>query len=127
MRYLILLLFFVPTILQAQVLKKLARKVQNDAEWRIRSKADQQVSRGLDSLIEAPGKKKRQKNAAGTNNTTATETNPSASNTQPGAGMNAQASGDDMTPKDGFVTVVLSANSVFAGGTIIISGESVNY
>ncbi len=34
---------------------------------------------------------------------------------------------NDMKPKDGCVTLKLSANRIFAGGSVIITGESIKY
>jgi hypothetical protein len=116
---------------QAQIFKKLGDKVKRDAEWRIRSKADQQVSRGIDTLIALPkkirDKKKEKSNSAkeadaeitGSNSVTTTENKRSSGNIKAAA-----ADENDMTPKDGFVTLNLSANSVFSGGRISTSGES---
>jgi hypothetical protein len=114
----------------AQILKKLGKKIQDDAEWRVRYKADQQVSKGIDTLLDAPKKiKENKKNKTEEspaekhdNNTN----NPDKNN--PSASMNASADdATDMTPKDGQITLKLSANSVFSGGRISITGESVKY
>ena len=117
----------------AQILKKLGKKIQDDAEWRVRTKADQQVGKGIDTLLDAPKKikenKKNKKNKTEEspaekhdNNTN----NPDKNN--PSASMNASADdATDMTPKDGQITLKLSANSVFSGGRISITGESVKY
>ena len=117
----------------AQIIKKLGKKIQEDAEWRIRNKTDQQVSKGLDSLIEVP-KKLKEKKKAKKNNTGDTPAgeqdtgnNAASNNKQPG--MNASVSDDetDMVPRDGQITLILSSNTVFAGGSITITGESVKY
>lgn len=117
----------------AQVLKKLGEKIKRDSEWRIRSKADQQVGRGIDSIVALPDKiknKKKEKKKARENPDGA---NPGDGSIKSNPGkaadkVNAAASGeDDMEPRDGFVKLKLSANSVFVGGNIVISGESVKY
>ncbi|MGF2414424.1 MAG: hypothetical protein ACQUYJ_18970, partial [Ferruginibacter sp.] len=123
--------FFVLQTGHAQIFKKLGDKIKRDAEWRIRSKADQQVSRGIDTVIALPkkikDKKKEKANSAKeaaaeiTNSNSATKTE----NKNPAGNIKtAAADENDMTPKDGFVTLTLSANSVFTGGIITVSGES---
>ncbi|MEI7736966.1 MAG: hypothetical protein WCI49_15965, partial [Ferruginibacter sp.] len=122
---------------EAQIFKKLGDKIKRDAEWRIRNKADQQVSRGIDSVIAAP-KKIADKNKAKKNNTdpatsnqnTSTPSSSSNGNNKNSPANNLNASPEDpndMSQKDGYVTLELSANTVFAGGSIIFSGESVIY
>src|SRR5665647_1202999 len=122
----------------AQILKKLGKKIQDDAEWRVRYKADQQVSKGLDSLIEMPKKikkKKKSKNQQGNNTEDAAAENQDNNNNSqknkdqtPSGNIKVSASDEnDMTPKDGYITLVLSATQVFEGGTILISGESIKY
>jgi hypothetical protein len=47
----------------AQLFKKPGDKIVRDSEWRLRSKADQQVTKGLDGLLEMSKKiAKRKKN-----------------------------------------------------------------
>ncbi len=118
----------------AQVLKKLGEKVKRDSEWRIRSKADQQVSRGIDSIVAIPKKIKDKKkakreapDAAGENENGNTGSLETANRN---ASVKMSVSGNDendMEPKDGYTKLELSANTVFTGGSISISGESVKY
>lgn len=109
----------------AQFLKKLGDKVKRDTEWRVRNKADRQVDKALDSIIEAPKKiidKKKSKKA----NDKITPGSEADKNVT--GNINSKASDDnDMTPKDGFISLQLSSTSVFAGGILLISGESVKY
>jgi len=56
-----LLFFLCCSNSSAQVFKKLADKLKGDAEWRVRSKVDQQVSKGRDTVIAAPKKLKDKK------------------------------------------------------------------
>ena len=117
----------------AQILKKLGKKIQDDAEWRVRYKADQQVSKGIDTLLEVPKKikekKKNKKNKTVESSAEKQENNsdnPDKYNAS--KSMNASAGeANDMTPKDGQITLKLSSNNVFAGGRISITGESVKY
>ena len=139
MKSLLILLLYLAVMqtCEAQIFKKLGDKIKRDAEWRIRSKADQQVSRGIDSVIAAP-KKIADKNKAKKNNTdpatanqnTSTPSNNSNGNNKNSPSNNLNASAEDpndMSQKDGYVTLELSATTVFAGGSIIFNGESVIY
>lgn len=135
MKILFLLLFTLLAVYNcdAQFLKKLGKKIQGDAEWRIRSKADQQVGKAIDTLLEAPkkikGKKKAKKEDA-QNTETDNNHNNSTSNKDPNSSGALKATPpdeNDTEPKDGFITLVLSSNRVFAGGNISIIGQSAKY
>ena len=135
MKFFILLfvIFFFSYDANAQILKKLGDKVKRDSEWRIRSKADQQVNKGLDSIIAAPkkihDKNKAEKNNSKTTTTEAPDNATTTTNDKNGTGkINTDAQDEnDMSQKDGFITIELSANAVFAGGLISITGESIKY
>ena len=58
-----LCIFLLASKADAQIFKKLGDKVKRDSEWRIRNKADQQVNKGLDSLIAIPKKASDKKKA----------------------------------------------------------------
>ena len=129
-----ILFCFSINICSAQIFKKLGKKIQDDAEWRIRNNADHEVNKGVDSVFDAPKKikekkKEKQKNAADSSNDE--NNNNSTSNKQnqnPSGNINSTASNEnDVSPKDGFITLELSANTVFAGGMVSITGESVKY
>ena len=60
--FITLFLFFTVNICSAQILKDLGKRIKGDAEWRVRYKTDQQVAKGLDSLVELPKKLKAKKN-----------------------------------------------------------------
>ncbi|HEY8661529.1 MAG TPA: hypothetical protein VIL78_21010 [Hanamia sp.] len=117
----------------AQILKKLGKKIQDDAEWRVRYKADQQVTKGIDTLLEVPKKiKEKKKNKKNKTLESSAEKQDNNSNNpdKNNASRSMKASADDandMTPKDGQITLKLSSNNVFAGGRISITGESVKY
>lgn len=126
--FVILLSFLLASKVESQIFKKLGDKIKRDAEWRIRSKADQQVSKGLDSIIEAPKKiiKKKEK----TNNPDSLGSTQKNNAIQKGnsnitAAATPSPDNNDMDPQDGFITVSLSANRIFAGGSITITGTSV--
>jgi hypothetical protein len=68
-----ILFCFSINICSAQIFKKLGKKIQDDAEWRIRNNADHEVNKGIDSVFDAPKKikekkKEKQKNAADASN-----------------------------------------------------------
>lgn len=128
MKFFFLLLLFSSYTNQsnAQLLKKIGDKVKRDAEWRVRYKADRQVDKAFDSVIEAPKKIIDKKKEKSKNKTTTVSDNNNKENVS--GNLNSTASDEnDMTPKDGFITLQLSASTVFAGGTLLISGESVKY
>src|SRR5258707_7006790 len=116
MKFFLLLfaIFFSGYVASAQVLKKLGDKVKRDSEWRIRNKADQQVNKGLDSLIAMPkkasDKKKAEKNADKTTstNTESKDNNTVAVNNNTSVKTKSAADENDMTPVDGFITLTLS-------------------
>lgn len=130
-----LMLVLACNLAHSQIFKKLGKRVKDDAEWRIRNKADQQVSRALDTLIDVPRKiaarKKANKESAGELGAEEQEkTTASAKSKEPKTSGSTNATAEDpndMEPKDGYVTLSLSATSVFPGGTLSISGESVKY
>jgi hypothetical protein len=120
----------------AQLLKKLGQKAKEEVEYRAQRKAGQKIDQGLDSILAVPkkvaDKKKAKKNdpdPATTNNNTTTSTSNSKDKNNSGANnLNAAAEDpNDMSQKDGYVTLELSAATVFAGGSIMLTGESVNY
>jgi hypothetical protein len=126
----------------AQILKKIGTRIKEDAAWRAERKAGQKIDQGLDSLIAVPKKikdKKKSKNKSAGEAASNTEDNSTGKqadsnnsgktkNQNPGGDLKATASDEnDMTPKDGQLTLKLSANTVFAGGRITITGESVKY
>ena len=116
-------------ISDAQIFKKIAKKAESDAEWRIKRKANQEINKGLDSLLESPKKTADNKKTTGdkVENPPATQHNNKKVQPVP-ATMNASKPDDvDMTPADGYLTLQLSANKTFPGGSILISGESVKY
>ncbi|MET0634462.1 MAG: hypothetical protein ABWZ25_00460 [Chitinophagaceae bacterium] len=129
-KIILLSLLFAGLNAQSQILKKIGNRVKDNVEWRISHKAANTVDQGLDSLLAIPGKVSDKKKAK-----KGTEKAPAAK--QAGQGIQKDVAGsdhnekepeqDDMTPKDGLLTLKLSASEIFTGGSIIISGESVNY
>jgi hypothetical protein len=116
----------------AQFLKNLGKKIKEDAGWRVRNKTDNEVRKGLDSVFDAPKKikeKKKEKNNKATADAPNDNNNtPTKQNQNPSGNLSSSTSNEnDVQQKDGFITLKLSANTIFTGGSIRISGESVKY
>ncbi|HMK17348.1 MAG TPA: hypothetical protein VK492_04045 [Chitinophagaceae bacterium] len=125
---LLLFIFSITNKCNSQILKKVGDKVKRDAEWRARYKADQQVNKGIDSLIAAPKKASDKKKAEKSERKTATVESTDNKNEAVKNNISADVQDEnDMTPKDGFLTLTLSNEEIFTGGSILISGESVKY
>ena len=117
----------------AQLLKRIGNKAKRDAEWRIQGKADQKINQGIDSIIALPKKAATKKEKT---DSVPVKTQPAASpaknNTQSTASIKKNESDEnDMTPKDGFITLHLSSPKAYTGFGIQIgiriSGESIKY
>ncbi|MDN5284534.1 MAG: hypothetical protein JWR38_808 [Mucilaginibacter sp.] len=119
--FVLILLLFIGTRSEAQFFKKLGQKIKDQAGWRTDRKADQKINQGFDTLETLPGKINNKKKATKSNSRDTLKNKRSSGNAKPTADAN------DMTPSDGQVTVALSSNSVFTGGSITITGESVKY
>lgn len=64
-----LLIFCTANLCSAQVFKNLGKQIKGDAEWRVRYKTDQNINKGLDSLLVLPKKiKGKKKSTAKSNN-----------------------------------------------------------
>lgn len=135
--FLSLISFLLLSEIDAQVLKKIGTKIKEDAEWRAQRKAGQKIDQGLDSLIQAPkkiiNKNKSKKGKAtpseeqGKNTSSGAKQNNNAAKGSPAAVNATAAEEGDLIPKDGHVTLTLSADKIFTGGSILISGESILY
>ena len=115
----IIFLLMCTTAAHSQIWKDILRDAKNDAKWKVRSKTNQKMDEALDSLLAPPKKpseKKKSKKQAPDNGTS------SQSNT------NGNSQGDEgMNVGEGFIKLSLSATEVFRGGTVIITGTSINY
>ena len=131
---LLLLSFLLVTKGGAQILKKIANRIKDDAAWRVSNKIDNEIRKGVDSIFEMPKKMK------GKNTAKASTEEIDKNNTADKQPKNENAAGDntmaapiekEMKPTDGFITLSLSANKAYTGFGIIIgiriSGESVKY
>ena len=131
--FVLLLSFLLVTKGGAQILKKIGTRIKDGASWRVSNKIDNEIRKGVDSIFEMPKKIKDKKKA---NNSKASseeiDKNNVGNNQQKNintAGNNtmAAATEKEMKPTDGFITLTLSATTIFTGGTISINGESVKY
>ena len=131
--FVLLLSFLLVTKGESQILKKIGNRIKDDVAWRLSNKIDNEIRKGVDSIFEMPKKNKNKKNA---NNSKASSEeidknkpdtdqqkniNTAANNTM------AAATEKEMKPTDGFITLTLSANTIFTGGSLRISGESIMY
>jgi hypothetical protein len=137
----ILILFFIIMFSgltgNCQIFKKFGQKVKEEVDYRVHRKAGQKIDQGLDSALALPKKvfktKSAEKNTAGDQSSEQNNSNTSTAGQDkkiPAQKNSSQATAtdeNDMSQKDGYVTLALSATSVFTGGNIIFTGESVYY
>lgn len=102
-------------ICHSQILKKVANDVKNQVEWKVRSKATQKTDQAIDSVL-AP----RQKTE---NNKSRNDKNPPIST----SGKSTTASSAEENSGEGFVTLSTSAEEIFKGGIVVITGSSVKF
>ncbi len=124
-------------VCHAQFLKKLSQKAKEEVDYRVQRKAGQKIDQGLDSLLAVPKKVLNKNNSKENNSGNATEDQnksnvltASENNSEPSQQNSLDATvadENDMSQKDGYVTLSLSTINVFAGGSITFSGESVLY
>ena len=129
----------------AQLLKRIKDGLKSNAESKVTQKVNDNINKGIDSLIKPHSKKKNAENkdsannsntpvepdnvTENTDNTNSNSANTDSINTYNAAATNDNepATGDAQTPQDGFISMTTSANTTFTGGSVIISGESVLY
>ncbi len=125
---LLLLSFLLVTKSQAQILKKILNRVKDDAAWHVSNKIDNEVRKGVDSIFEMPKKIKGKNNAKASteeiDKNSSVEKQPKNKN-EAGNITVAASEEKEMKPADGFITLTLSANTIFTGGYIRISGQSI--
>lgn len=131
--FVLLLSFLLVTKGGSQILKKIGNRIKDDAALRLTNKIDNEIRKGVDSIFEMPKKNKDKKNANISKASSEEIDKNNAGNDQQKnintADNNTMAASDEkeMKPTDGFITLTLSANTIFIGGTISINGESVKY
>ena len=131
--FVLLLSFLLVTKGGSQILKKIGNRIKDDAAWRLSNKIDNEIRKGVDSIFEMPKKNKDKKKA---NNSKASSEeidknnagNDQQKNINTAANNTMAASTEkEMKPTDGFITLTLSANTIFTSGTLQISGQSIMY
>lgn len=125
----LLVMLITCNICHAQLLKKLGNKIKDEVEWRAQRKAGQKIDQGLDTLFTIPKKVINKKSAKEETTPdpkkqtiTGTKTNTTGSNVKA-----APAEEETMDTKEGHITLALSADKIFTGGAILVSGESIRY
>lgn len=114
--YCIAFFLLMGNITYSQILKRVLNDAKNQAESKVRSKAIQKTDQAIDSLLTPSEKKSSEKNK------TATPSKQPAS-----AATSNGESGEGMDVGEGFVQLSTSADEVFKGGTVVITGSSVKY
>src|SRR5687767_11512081 len=130
MKYFLVTLFTLAGIqvCDAQILKRIGSDIKNTAEHKARQKINQQVDKTLDSIVAKPQKQKNKKENSGSGTQTQPASHPSSTIKSTGSGPSVnQETGDEMSIGEGFVKLYVSANEVFTGGTIVLTGNSVKY
>ena len=131
--FVLLLSFLLITKGGSQILKKIGNRIKDDAAWRLSNKIDNEIRKSVDSIFEMPKKIKNKKN---TNNSKASseEIDKNNADTDQQKNINtadnntmASSAEKEMKPTDGFITLTLSANTIFTSGTLRISGQSIMY
>jgi hypothetical protein len=114
----------------AQILKRLGNRIKEDAEWRVSNKVDNEIRKGIDSIFEMPKKTKNKNTAkASTEEIDKGNTTGKEEEIKNDAGNNTMAASSEkeMKPVDGFLTLALSDNTIFTGGSLRISGQAILY
>jgi hypothetical protein len=124
----LLLSFLFVTNGEAQILKKIGDRIKNDANQRVSNKIDNEIRKGVDSIFEMPKKNRNKNNAKASTEEIdkgSTVNNLSKNENAPENNTMAASAEKDMKPTDGFITLTLSANTIFTGGYLRISGQSI--
>lgn len=123
---------------RAQFLKSLTDAVKSNVQQKAAQKLNDKINNGVDSALKPKVKPAKPDEPgadpvsapADTIGTTDSQTNTDSTNvynTSPTDQGNQRASTNVSSPHDGYIAVVTSANSIFKGGSVTISGESVMY
>ena len=116
--YFIFLSFCTANICHSQILKRVLNDAKNEVEWKARSKARQKTNEAIDSLLAPPHNKEEKKSKS-----KQTQAKESTTTTTTATSSNEESSAIG----EGFITLSLSANEIFRGGTVIVTGTSVKY
>lgn len=107
------------TVCHSQILKKVLNDAKNHAESKVRSKAIQKTDQAIDSLL-TPDKKTEEKKSPKKQSSSTPSASASGSSSS-------SSNGEGSAVGEGFITMNVSANVVFKGGMILVTGTSVKY
>lgn len=105
--------------MQAQILKRIGNAVKYNME----NRASSEINKAIDKKIDKALEKKKKKKGLGTDTTQVPPANDSTSAITEGM----SAAKVDKPTNEGFAEIKLSDKKVFIGGTLTISGRSLNY
>ncbi len=115
---LISILFIITgTVCHSQILKKILNDAKNEAEWKVRSKARQKTNAAIDSLL-TPAQKNEDKKSKSKQTPAKQSTSVNSASTK---------EEEEGMIGEGFIKMSVSANEVFRGGMILVTGTSVKY
>ena len=106
-------------ICHSQIFKKVLRDAKNTAESRVRSKAIQKTNEAIDSLLTPSEKKPKEKNTSGKSETP-------KQNMDAGSSSGSE-NGSQTGVGEGFIQMWVSADKVFKGGMVLVTGSSIKY
>ncbi len=129
---------------RAQFLNRLKDAAKGNVESTVTGKVNEKIDQGIDSVLKKGQKKKSGKKIAGggaepavggkdtaiTGKETAGGNSANADSTDTynvATDAGAPPDANQQAPKDGYISLVTSANNTFPGGSVILSGESVFY
>ena len=110
-------------VCQSQIFKKILNDAKNTAESKARSKAIQKTSQAIDSLL-TPSEKTSKKNNEKTPTKQSGTTNQNSSGSSSSSGSEG---GDGTAIGEGFIQMSVSADKVFKGGMVLVTGSSIRY
>ena len=129
-KIIILSLFFLSLadFLQAQILSR----IKDEIKWRAEQKAMQKINQAVDKTIDSIGKKKENKRSKAITHQGPAEpgvelTRDTIPATETNLTLEKKESENEVTQQEGFISLTLSADKIFTGGILNISGKSVLY
>src|SRR5258705_3988952 len=126
---LLLLINFLFTIeAHSQILKKIGKDLENDAKWKVRSKANQKMDQVLDSITAPKKNAGNDKNPQVNNQQTKTSDKQDQSSKETTSiNTSSKNNNDEMNVSDGYVTLFVTSEEVFRNGAVAITGKSLKY
>jgi hypothetical protein len=118
--YFILVYLCIGNICQSQIFKKVLNDAKNNVESRARGKAIQKTNQAIDSLL-TPDKKTEGEKKKSTSKQPSSPSSASSGSSSNNGGETGSTTGE------GFIQMWTSADKVFKGGMILVTGTSVKY